>query len=127
MLDKAAPPVEETNRDIAERWTAAFDAALKGRGEAALSECFAPDSHWRNLFGITWHFATFSGRETLVRELLSRSRDAGAANFRIDIAMLAPRRSIVAGREVIEAVIRFDAASGPGVGAIRLLVLPDGE
>ena len=48
-------------------------------------------------------------------------------DFGIDAALLAPRRSIVAGCEVIEAVIRFDTANGPGVGAIRLLASPDGE
>src|SRR5689334_21136708 len=127
MLDKPAPAVEETNRDAAERWVQAFDAALRARSEKALAECFVDDSHWRNLFGISWHFATFSGQRTLVRELLARSRDAGAAGFRIDAALLAPRRAMVAGREVIEAVSRFDTANGPGFGAIRLLPSPDGE
>ena len=126
MLDKPAPAVEETNEDIAERWVRAFDAALRARSEQALSECFADDSHWRNLFGISWYFATFSGRATLVRELLVRSRDVAATNFRIDTALLVPRRSVVAGREVIEAVIRFDTANGPGFGAVRLLPSPDG-
>src|ERR1700754_1993129 len=127
MLDKPAPAVEETNSDIAGRWVLAFDAALRARSDKALGECFVEDSHWRNLFGISWYFATFSGREVLVRELLARARDAAAAGFRIDAALLAPRRAVVAGREVIEAVIRFDTANGPGFGAIRLLPSPDGE
>src|SRR5215475_8517850 len=92
MLDKPAPAVEEANSDIAGRWVQAFDAALRARSEKALSECFVDDSHWRNLFGISWYFATFSGRETLVRELLARARDAGAAGFRVDAAALAPRK-----------------------------------
>jgi putative flavoprotein involved in K+ transport len=127
MLDKPGLPVEETNREIAERWIAAFDATLKGGAEGTLFECFAPDSHWRNLFGISWYFATFSGREIVIRELLSRTRDAGATSFRIETGLLAPRHSIVAGRKVIEAVIRFDTANGPGIGAIRLLPSPNGE
>ena len=126
MLDKPAPAVEETNEDIAARWVRAFDAALRARSEQALSECFAGDSHWRNLLGISWYFATFSGRATLVRELLERSRDVAATNFRIDTALLVPRGAVVAGREVIEAVIRFDTANGPGFGAVRLLPSPDG-
>src|SRR5262249_43588681 len=44
-----------------------------------------------------------------------------------DAAALAPRRAVVAGRDVIEAVIRFDTANGPGYGAIRLLPTPGGE
>jgi hypothetical protein len=127
MLDKPAPAVEETNRDIAERWVLAFDAALRARSKKALADCFVDDSHWRNLFGISWYFATFSGRDVLVRELLARSRDAAAVGFRIDAALLAPRGAVVAGRDVIEAVIRFDTVNGPGFGAIRLLPSPDGE
>ena len=126
MLDKPAPAVEETNRDIAERWVQAFDAALRARADTALAECFAADSHWRNLFGISWHFATFSGGEAVVRELLARAPGCGARDFAIDAALLAPRRAVVAGREVIEAVIRFDTDNGPGVGAVRLLVAPGG-
>ena len=127
MLDKPAPAAEGTPRDAAERWVRAFGAALLARSERALSGCFVDDSHWRNLFGISWHFATFSGRENLVRELSTRARDAGAADFRIDAAALAPRKAVVAGRDVIEAVIRFDTANGPGHGAIRLLPSPGGE
>ena len=126
MLDKPAPAVEETNEDIAERWVRAFDTALRARSEQALSECFADDSHWRNLFGISWYFATFSGRATLVRELRARSRDVAATNFRIDTALLVPRRSVVAGRGVIETVIRFETSYGPGFGAVRLLPSPGG-
>jgi hypothetical protein len=41
-------------------------------------------------------------------------------------AALAPRRAVVAGREVIEAIVRFDTSHGPGVGAIRLICPPHG-
>src|SRR5262245_52125112 len=126
MLDKSAPAVEETNRDVAERWVLAFDAALRTRSEAALAECFADDSHWRNLFGISWHFATFSGKAAVIRELLQRAHEVRATAFRIDPALLAPRKAVVAGCDVIEAVIRFDTANGPGFGAIRLLSSPNG-
>jgi putative flavoprotein involved in K+ transport len=34
---------------------------------------------------------------------------------------------LVAGREVIEAVISFDTANGPGIGALRLLPAPSGR
>src|SRR4051812_38840837 len=104
MLDKLAPSAGEFARDAAEQWIGAFGAAVRDGSANALSELFVADSHWRNLFGISWHFATFSGREALVRELVGRARDAGAIGFAIDTAMLAPRRSVVAGREVIEAV-----------------------
>ncbi len=122
MLDKPEPSAEAA----ATQWMAAFAGAMQARSEAALSELLAADSHWRNLFGISWLFATFSGKAAVVRELLRRASEAKAAAFRIEPALLAPRKAVVAGREVIEAVIRFETANGPGYGAIRLLPSPGG-
>ena len=120
MLDRLNPSAE----DMAKEWIGAFDAALAGGSEIALSELFVSDSHWRNLFGISWHFATFRGHRTLAREMLQRAADARARGFRIDTAALTPRHAVVAGREIIEAVICFDTAEGPGIGALRLLPAP---
>jgi len=65
---------------------------------------FAGDGYWRNLFGLSRYFATFSG-ETVAREILQRASEANAQGFRLDPATLAPHRSVVAGREVIEAIL----------------------
>ena len=108
------------------RWTEALNAALAGGQAAALAELFESDSHWRNLFGISWYFATFSGNATVTAELLARAADVRATGFRIDTAALAPRHAVVAGRDVIEAVFRFESANGPGYGAVRLVRQPDG-
>jgi hypothetical protein len=60
MLDKLTAPAEETAQETTEAWLAAFGAALT-RGDArALADLFVSDSHWRNLFGLSWHFATFT-------------------------------------------------------------------
>ena len=67
------------------------------RSAAELSQLFVSDSHWRNLFGISWHFATFSGNAAVVSELLARSAEVRAGKFRIDTARLAPRRPWSAG------------------------------
>ena len=123
MLDRLSPSAEE----LATAWIGAFDAALGSRSEIGLYELFVADSHWRNLLGISWHFATFSGNRVIARELLQRAASAGATGFRIDTAALAPRQAMVAGREVIEAVISFDTANGPGIGALRLLPAPSGR
>src|SRR6266567_2123959 len=123
MLDRLSPSAE----DMAKHWIGAFDAALAGGSEIALSGLFAPDSHWRNLLGVSWHFATFSGNLTLAREMLRRAADARASGFRIEMAALTPRKSVVAGREIIEAVFSFETANGPGIGALRLLPLPNGR
>ena len=50
-----------------------------------------------------------------------RAREAGATGFEVDAELLNPRRAVVAGQEVIEAIFRFDTANGPGVGVVRLL------
>src|ERR1700712_4644979 len=126
MLDRPGRSGGEDVRETTEGWIAALNAALAGGQEAALSELFDADSHWRNLFGISWYFATFSGNATVTAELLARSAEARAAGFRIDQAALAPRHAVVAGRDVIEAVFRFESANGPGYGAVRLALQPDG-
>jgi hypothetical protein len=123
MLDRLNPSAE----DMAKAWIGAFDAALAGGLEIALSELFVADSHWRNLLGIAWGFATFSGNRLIGREMLQRAADTRATGFRIDMAAFAPRHAIVAGREIIEAVISFDTADGPGIGALRLLPAPSGR
>ena len=126
MLDRPGVPPADALRDTTERWIEAFDAALAGRSADQLSALFVADSHWRNLFGISWHFATFSGHATVVAELLARSADVRATNFRIDHAALAPRNAMVGGRDVIEAIFTFDTVNGPGYGAVRLSRQPDG-
>src|SRR6266404_8261006 len=100
MLEKLQPLAEET----ADRWVRAFDLALASGDDKALAASFLPESYWRNLFGISWQLATFSGNEILCRELSRRASEVGASGFRLDTAALAPRRAMVAGREVIEAI-----------------------
>src|SRR6186713_1430924 len=108
MLDRPDPSSEILS-ETTENWLAAFNAALTGAAPYALAELFVEDSHWRNLLGVSWQFATFTGRAKLARELLARAREVGAAGFRVDASTLLPRKNIVAGREVIEAILRFDS------------------
>src|SRR5689334_5376198 len=119
MLDRPDAVSERILSETTENWLAAFNAALTGDAPYALAELFVEDSHWRNLLGISWQFATFSGRAKLARELLARAREVGAAGFRVDASTLPPRQNVVAGHAVIEAIIRFDSHNGPGVGAVR--------
>src|SRR5262245_33574285 len=126
MLDRPGLSPEESYRETTEAWLGAFDAALEQRSAAKLSQLFVADSHWRNLFGISWHFGTCSGNASVVAELLARSVEAGACKFRIDTARLAPRAGMVGGRDVVEAIFTFETANGPGYGAMRLLREADG-
>src|SRR3979490_1962637 len=124
MLDRRNPPAEEMPREIMEAWIDAFGAALLAGSEGALSELFVADSHWRNLFGISWYFATFSGNATVTAELLARAAEVRATGFRIAPAALTPRHAMVAGRDAIEAVFAFETANGSGYGAVRLVRQP---
>src|SRR3954447_8726889 len=127
MLDRPGRSAEDAARETTERWIGAFDAALAAGRPAALSALFVEECHWRNLFGLSWYFATFSSNAVVVAEFLARAGEVHATGFRVDTAALAPRQAMVAGREVIEAVIRFETDNGPGYGAVRLLPQPDGE
>ena len=126
MLDRPGPSAEQTLRETTEHWIASFSAALSGGQAAALAELFVADCHWRNLFGLSWHFATFSGNAVVTAELRARAAEVGATDFRIDAAVLAPRQAVVAGSDVVEAIIAFETVNGPGYGAVRLLRQADG-
>src|SRR4051812_36312854 len=117
MLEKLQPSAEQT----AMQWVEVLDHALAAGDDKALAALFLPDSHWRNLFGLSWQLATFSGNEILCHEMKLRAAEVRAGDFRLDIAALAPRRAMVAGREVIEAIISFETTNGPGIGAVRLI------
>ena len=127
MLDRPGRAADTDISGITEHWIAALNAALAGGQAADLSALFEADSHWRNLFGISWYFATFSGNAVVVEQLLARAREFRAAGFAVEQAALAPRHAVVAGRDVIEAVFRFESASGPGYGAVRLVRQPGGS
>ena len=120
MLEKLAPSAEAT----AKQWVRAFGLALATGDNKVLAKLFLPDSHWRNLFGISWQLATSSGNENLCSELSHRASEVRATEFRVNTAALAPRHAVLAGREVIEAIICFDTINGPGIGAIRLIDQP---
>jgi putative flavoprotein involved in K+ transport len=119
MLDRVTPSAEEMGRETAESWITAFDAVLARGDERARAELFAPRSHWRNLFGLSFLFAAFSGREHLAHELVTRAREVHAEGYGVDTARLAPRISVFPGREVIEAIFVFATANGPGYGCRR--------
>ena len=115
MLDRPGRSAEEAARETTERWIGGFDAALASGQPGALSALFVADCHWRNLFGISWQFATFSGDAGVVARIAGCARgEVHAGHFRLDTAALAPRQAVVAGRDVIEAVFRFDTDNGPG-------------
>src|SRR5436305_10291942 len=106
-------------------WISAFSRCMASEDASALSRMFEADSHWRNLCGLSWQMATVSGSQRLSDELCRCAREAGATAFEIHPEMLSPRTVVVAGREVIVAVFRFNTANGPGLGVVRIVPTSD--
>ncbi len=120
MLEKIKTSAEAEARS----WISDFARSLASGDAAALGALFVTDSHWRNLCGFSFDIATFSGAGRLAIELCRRARAVNAEHFEVAAELLMPRRAVVAGQEVIEAIFRFDTVNGPGVGVVRLLPSP---
>ena len=121
MLEKIKTSAEAEARS----WIADFSRSLASGDVAALGcACL-----WRIAIGEIC--AAFPGRSRPSAAPISwpmnyaggRARRA-PADLQVDADLLTPRRAVVAGQEVIEAIFRFDTAAGPGVGVIRLLPSP---
>lgn len=115
----------EAVRPVATRWLAALNAAVETHAGKPLRALFLPDSHWRNLGGVSWPLTTFSGADRISDELSTRGRDTLAQNFALDDKPFEPRHATIAGRPVIEFAVRFDTRHGPGLGVARLAQPPD--
>ena len=105
----------------ARSWISAFSNSLAREDAAAVSQLFEVDSHWRNLCGISWEMATFTGSQKLAEGLCRRAREVRATRFEVDPGLLYPRTGVLAGRLVIEAIFRFSTMNGPGLGVVRLV------
>ncbi|MDP3694432.1 NAD(P)/FAD-dependent oxidoreductase [Bradyrhizobium sp.] len=121
MLERIKTSAEAEARS----WIADFGCSLASGDAAAVAALFVPDCHWRNLCGISWEIATFSGAGKLADELCQRARKVGASGLDVDTELLVPRRAVLAGQEVIEAIFRFETANGPAIGVVRLLPSSD--
>lgn len=112
---------EHTPTTAAARWLAAFEAALRAADAAALAALFRPDAHWRDLLAFSWEIRTLSGAIRVVDALARHGAASGASGFAIEPRRTPPRRVVRAGEEVTEAIFRFQAGAGPGIGVLRLM------
>lgn len=117
MLNK----VEASAEDQAGTWLSALNQSLSAHDKSALATLFASDCHWRNLCGLSWDIVTHSGHDTICDTLLRNATATKAEGFVIASDLLTPRRSVVAGANVVEAIFRFTSVNGPGLGVVRLL------
>ncbi|CUJ65855.1 4-hydroxyacetophenone monooxygenase [Achromobacter xylosoxidans] len=109
-----------SDSEVISWWLSTFDAALKAGDAQALGELFQSDSHWRDLFAITWNLTPTNGRDDIVATLLRWRQQVRPRNFRIAKGHVAPRRVRRTGLEVIEAIFEFETETGIGLGVMRV-------
>lgn len=105
----------------AETWLGQFERALAGADDALLKSLFRPESHWRDVLGLTWQVRSVEGRDAILRDLRTYADRAHPTGFRIDRQRTAPRSVTRAGTQAIEAIFRFETAEGSGSGVLRLV------
>ena len=116
-----------SERALAERWLAQFEAALRSGSQPATAALFAPDGHWRDLLAFTWTITPSQGAAAIAAQLVTKQKDAQARAFAIAEGRTPPRRLQRAGIDVIEAIFRFETAIGRGFGVLRLLAAEPGK
>jgi len=105
----------------AENWLSQFESAIARPDEALPKTLFHPDSYWRDVLALSWNLQTINGAEAILRELRLHAGRAAPCGFRIDPDRAAPRQVTRAGTNAIEAIFRFETATGRGSGILRLI------
>jgi thioredoxin reductase len=106
---------------VIENWLAQFEQALAKPGDGLLESLFHPDSHWRDVLALSWNIQTVSGADAILRELSRHAGRAAPRGLRIDTDRRAPRQVTRAGTSSIEAIFKFETATGRGDGVLRLI------
>lgn len=129
MKDLQTTPLAGTaaDREEAETWLSQFNTALRDGDDAATAALFLEDAYWRDLLAHQWDFRSLTGPAAFIPSLLAEGRARGVRDFALDPRYTAPTRQSRSGREVIEAIIRFDTDLGPGNGILRLQQHPAGS
>ena len=105
----------------AEVWLAALNTSFQSNNANAVAELFLEDGEWRDLVALSGVLQTLDMASDLAQMLLAAVARAGARNFSVDYARTAPRLVNRGGRDVVEAILRFDTELGTGEGLIRLV------
>ncbi len=112
---------EQSLLDVVDGWLSTFETALEHFDRAAFDALFVEDSHWRDVLAFTWDVRTTSGAADIVAILSRRTTATKARNFEVDRNRTPPRLVTRTGKDVIEAIFRFDTACGPAEGVVRLV------
>ena len=107
--------------NAAEAWLTALNASFHSTDVEAVSGLFLEDGEWRDLVALSGVLQTVDMAGGLAPLLLESVIRAGAREFAVDQARTAPRLMDRGGRQVVEAIVRFDTDLGTGEGLIRLV------
>ena len=121
----AARPLDDVQTVSA--WLAALEDALARADRAALAGLFAEESHWRDLFILTWTITPRNGQDAVVDSLLAAAKRAKPRNFRLAEGRTPPRRVSRTGEPVIEAIYAFETDIAHGVGVLRMRLADPGK
>ncbi|MGB3501626.1 MAG: NAD(P)/FAD-dependent oxidoreductase [Mesorhizobium sp.] len=113
--------VDPVPRLAAERWLAAFEAAISQQDEAKLAALFGAEAHWRDVLALSWHVRGVTGTEKIVPLLLSESDRMRPHQFRLAEGRAEPRQLSRVHVETIEAIFSFETEVGYGTGVVRLV------
>ena len=112
-----------------ENWLTQFESALVENGPATsgatlLTSLFHADSYWRDVLALSWNIQTVNGADAILQELRIHARSAAPAGFIVDPDRAPPRKVMRAGTLAIEAIFKFETATGRGSGIVRLFPDP---
>lgn len=105
----------------ADNWLVQFEDALASPDDVLLKPLFHPDSYWRDVLALSWNIQTVNRAFAILEELPAHARRSAPHDFRIDAERAAPRRVMRAGTNAIEAIFKFETATGRGHGIVRLI------
>src|SRR4051794_13650087 len=120
MLNKITDHAANDFAITADNWLLQFETALANPGDRLLKTLFHSDSHWRDVLALSWDIQTISGKDAILAELNAHAGRAVPAGFAIDPDRAAPRMVTRAGIAAIEAMFKFETATGRGSGIVRL-------
>ncbi|UFX46215.1 NAD(P)/FAD-dependent oxidoreductase [Bradyrhizobium sp. 41S5] len=105
----------------ADNWLVQFEDALAGPDDVLLKPLFHPESYWRDVLALSWNIQTVNRAFAIIEELPAHARRSAPHDFRIDAERAPPRRVMRAGTSAIEAIFKFETATGRGHGIVRLI------
>jgi len=116
MLDRT-----ENISTAVENWLAQFETAITSSDDDLLKSLFHPDSYWRDTLALSWTLQTVNSRDEILWVLKAQAGAAAPTGFSIDPDRRAPRKVRRAGTDCIEAIFKFETATGRGDGVLRLI------